>query len=468
MANTTLGSRPPLAPIGTLRSGGGGSTLYNTSGTDKNGKKSNLSPIRATSPEDADAERTARQMEIEQLLGGLSVGLGGTATSLTSSAQTLAERRSLRKLQAKDRGAGSLTPHGGFGSTSTSTATTPHGLFQAQMAEELASGTIGNDTHMGVTAGTGGGIAAATMKALNSLSAMQPHEELYRAEWKYDAKAADELTFKWGDFIYIDTTRCDPNGWWYGRLAANADASADNSALDGVGNNGGGGSGNGGDGDGGGGGGGAVDGGVGEGGGGGKSGGLIPQNYITPYIDPRVGGGASMMMPPAPSLPIGMTTGANIARTVAFNATTDSLPSFTTTAGVSTQQGMNQVLRGDHDDTSGAGAGAGAASSSPLAQGATGAVPASLWTGTTADEQQHHELPMGGPPADALHAAAAKGGGEAPKADIVTRAKEAAANRSSVKNSASDVLAAARAALRNARKATKQRLSGAKIGVLPT
>ena len=44
--------------------------------------------------------------------------------------------------------------------------------------------------------------------------------------------------------------------------------------------------------------------------------------------------------------------------------------------------------------------------------------------------------------------------------------KAAAANKSSVKNSASDVLAAARAALRNARKATKQRLSGAhKVGV---
>ena len=42
-----------------------------------NGAMLHASPIRATSPEDADAERTARQMEIEQLLGGLSVGLGG-------------------------------------------------------------------------------------------------------------------------------------------------------------------------------------------------------------------------------------------------------------------------------------------------------------------------------------------------------------------------------------------------------
>lgn len=460
VANATMGNRPPLAPIGTFLGGAGGaSSMF---GSPRINKKSNLSPIRVTSPEDAGAERTARQVEIEHLLGGLSVGLGGTARSLTSDAQTLAERRANRKMQAKGRAAGSLasTSTPGFGSTTTTP--TPHGLFQAQMAEELANanangggvllspspagmGGAGDATHMGMGTGAGGGVSGttmsgggagmlgSTMQMLSNLTTAQTHEELYRAEWKYDAKQPDELTFKWGDFIYVDKQRCDPNGWWFGRLAA-SDGDGESPPVSG----------------------------------------LIPKNYIAPFVDPRgatLGVGTATSMPPAPSLPMGMgmdTAAGNIARTVAFNATTDSLPSFTTTAGISTQQGMEHVLNAAHAST--------------LAGGAN------LWTGSSAgggqqnqQQQQEAELPMGGPPADALHAAAAAandggGGGDdgaavaerggASQADIATRAKAAAANKSSVKNSASDVLAAARAALRNARKATKQRLSGAhKVGV---
>ena len=157
-------------------------------------------------------------------------------------------------------------------------------------------------------------------------------EECYTAIFAFSAQAADELSFEYGDAIYIDKRRAAPTGWWHGRLAVvAANGNGDFGSVSGAAAN---------------------------------SGGLVPQNYIAAGIDGSDGavavavavaaGSATMAMPTASASrrwAIGAETAANVAQTVVFNASTDSLPSFIATAGVSTQQGIDHVFGADYDHT---------------------------------------------------------------------------------------------------------------------